>query len=201
MIQLLHRMKAVRRELSRWSRTAFDDIFEKLKKGEDNATKQEEAYTECDSDQNREAVNLAQAQLKRRVAIEEEFWKQKARTKWDVDRDKNFKYFHACVASRRKKLNLHSIEGEHRARLSEQVDIRKQAISYLSKLFTKQHVKDSLFLNAIPKIISTEENQSLSKPPLRRRSWQRSRTWIAAAARAWTDSWESSFRPVGISSS
>lgn len=119
MIQLLHRMKTVRRELSRWSRTTFDDIFEKLKKGEDNATKQEEAYTECDSDQNREAVNLAQAQLKRRVAIEEEFWKQKARTKWDVDGDKNFKYFHACVASRRKKLNLHSIEGEHRARLSE----------------------------------------------------------------------------------
>ena len=52
----------------------------------------------------------AQAKFRHALAIEEQFWSQKARVKWLSHGDRNSKFFHAAVRQRRVQGTIHRIK-------------------------------------------------------------------------------------------
>jgi CRISPR/Cas system CSM-associated protein Csm5 (group 7 of RAMP superfamily) len=109
MVQFGLRLKSLRKVLSTWSRQAFGDIFQVVRKAEDDVL-QAEIHLENDNYIiNGENLEMHKAAPARRLVIEEEFWKQKTRVIWAKEGDQNSAYFHACVQSKRKRLTIHSI--------------------------------------------------------------------------------------------
>lgn len=61
------------------------------------------------SAKNRVKLYKVEAELKRWLKIEEEFWKHKFEMRWLVEEDKKFNFFHSYVKGRRKKLHISKI--------------------------------------------------------------------------------------------
>jgi len=59
---------------------------------------------------NMEELSKAEANLKKFLHLEDEYWKQKAGMRWFQDGDKNTKKFHSYVKGRRRKLHIAKIK-------------------------------------------------------------------------------------------
>ncbi|XP_027158250.1 uncharacterized protein LOC113759869 [Coffea eugenioides] len=83
-----------------WNKQVFGDVFENVKKGEEVVAAVE---LRAQADLSVEAqleLQRAQANLKRLLAVEEQFWSQKTRLKWLQHNDRNSSYFHLVVKQR-----------------------------------------------------------------------------------------------------
>ncbi|KAJ6804208.1 uncharacterized protein M6B38_186955 [Iris pallida] len=67
------RLKHVRRVLGKWSREEYGDIFQEVRKAEDDTLRAELLFVDDESTENRIALHKAQAMLKQRIATEEAF--------------------------------------------------------------------------------------------------------------------------------
>ncbi|KAJ6807031.1 uncharacterized protein M6B38_168465 [Iris pallida] len=106
------------------------------------------------------------ARMKQRMAIEDAFWWQKARLKWDLKGDKNTSYFHNCVSFRHRRLHIHKVEMEDDGQVKEPGAVKTAISSYFKKVYAKVPIAlDDDFLQAVPAIISENENQMLARPP------------------------------------
>ncbi|KAG5627193.1 hypothetical protein H5410_012411 [Solanum commersonii] len=54
----------------------------------------------------------AQAELKKYVHFEEEYWRQKAGIQWFTEGEKNTRFFHSIVGARRRKLSINRIQNK-----------------------------------------------------------------------------------------
>ncbi|KAJ6839131.1 uncharacterized protein M6B38_316660 [Iris pallida] len=91
-------------------------------------------------------------------------------------------FFHSCVNQRRKRLHIHSIKRADGTLLSNRSDISKEAINFFSSLFSKTSVyKDEEFLDAIPSLISDEDNNQLMKPLSPTEVLYAAKLWITEA--------------------
>ncbi|XP_019253967.1 PREDICTED: uncharacterized protein LOC109232667 [Nicotiana attenuata] len=103
-----HKLKKLKKVLSSWSRTTYGDIFQKIASLEE----------------------VVQAELMKYLALEEEFWKQKAGMSWFKDGDRNTKFFHAQVRGRRKRLQLKRIQDSNGSWLEEDEQIAEEAVNF-----------------------------------------------------------------------
>lgn len=98
-----HKLKKVKRALSPWSRATYSDIFQ-INASVEEVVKVHGAQFELNPTQpNRERLQKVQAECIRYLALEEEFWKQKAGMAWFQDGDRNTKFFHPQMNGRRKR--------------------------------------------------------------------------------------------------
>ncbi|XP_019257605.1 PREDICTED: uncharacterized protein LOC109235806 [Nicotiana attenuata] len=105
-----HKLKKLKKALSIWSRATYGDIFQKIASLEEVVLVHEAEFERNPSYQNRERLQKVQAELIKYLALEEEFWKQKAGMTWFQDGDRNTKFFHAQLNGRRKRLQLKRIQ-------------------------------------------------------------------------------------------
>ncbi|KAH0699317.1 hypothetical protein KY284_013532 [Solanum tuberosum] len=103
----LKRLKAV---LSLLSKEAFGNIFQRIATLEDVIKDKEIQFEMAPTYTNREELSRKNADLKKPLKIEEDFWKQKAGMRWFKDEDRNTKFFHEYVKGRRRKLNIKEIK-------------------------------------------------------------------------------------------
>ncbi|XP_019189413.1 PREDICTED: uncharacterized protein LOC109183805 [Ipomoea nil] len=110
---LAAKLKRLAKVLSRWSRMVFGDIFAKLREYEDTVQNLEAVLQQHPEDE-RALIEYQKgvALLKRQIAIEEEFWQQKARVTEVQEGDRNSHYFHAIVKERRRKLYIHRVKND-----------------------------------------------------------------------------------------
>ncbi|KAH0666246.1 hypothetical protein KY285_027452 [Solanum tuberosum] len=87
------KLKRTKTTLSKWSKETFGNIFQKIATMEDVVKTKEVQLEISPTIENRSSLNKAEAELKRYLHIEEEYWKQKAGMKWFIDGDKNTKFF------------------------------------------------------------------------------------------------------------
>lgn len=88
--------------------------------------------------QNRERLYKVQAELFRFLALEEEFWKQKAGMSWFNDGDRNTKLFHAQVNGRRKRLQLKRIQNNDDVWIDEKEAMAHEAVKFFNAQFCEQ---------------------------------------------------------------
>ncbi|XP_070005550.1 uncharacterized protein LOC142163101 [Nicotiana tabacum] len=100
------KLKRVKIALSKWSRLTYGDIFKQLAIREDVVRIKEMLFEEDSSIANRIVLQQIQAELKKYLNIEEQYWKQKAGMRWFEEGDRNTRFFHNHVNGKRQKLQL-----------------------------------------------------------------------------------------------
>ncbi|XP_019257600.1 PREDICTED: uncharacterized protein LOC109235803 [Nicotiana attenuata] len=73
-----YKLKKLKKALSTWSKATFGDIFQKLASLEEVVLVHERQFEAVPTQMNRERLQRVQAEMIRYLALEEEFWKQKA---------------------------------------------------------------------------------------------------------------------------
>ncbi|KAG5632942.1 hypothetical protein H5410_004659 [Solanum commersonii] len=104
------KIKRVKLALVQWSRTTFGNIFQHVATLEDLIRAKEVQLEINASEENRTTLKKFEADLKKYLHIEEEYWKQKASMRWFKDGDRNTKFFHAFVNRRRRKMQISVIK-------------------------------------------------------------------------------------------
>lgn len=153
------RIKQVRKSLGKWSHGTFGDAFEVVKDARDEVLRAEAKGDQ--SGQGRAAIFEARAKVKLCLAREESYWRQKARVKWDIEGERNTKYFHGCVQSKRQKLHVHQVYEEGHC-ITDQKAILGAAKNFYDKLLRWEGPsRTGNLLDSIPRLITEEDNGML----------------------------------------
>ena len=93
---------------------------------------------------------------------EETYWKQRARTTWLLEGDRNTKFFHRTACARRQMNKMEALQDENGHSFDTLPSMHSHARDYFSKLFKESVVQDveaqNEVISAIPTIIYEDEN-------------------------------------------
>nr|XP_027090500.1 uncharacterized protein LOC113711541 [Coffea arabica] len=159
------KLKSVSQDLHLWNKETFGNVFENVKKWEAAVTT---ADLRVQSDLSVEAfteLQRAQSHLNKQLAIEDLFWRQKARIKWLQHGDLNSKYFHSVVKQRRIQSFIHRIRDSRGKWVTNDAEIGKEAVRYFGDLFTAGPIVDYHLLHVIPNLSSEIDNTILEEVP------------------------------------
>ncbi|XP_075083571.1 uncharacterized protein LOC142167306 [Nicotiana tabacum] len=120
--------------LSNWSKLTYGDIFKQLAIREDIVKIKEMLFEEEPTIDNKIVLQKAQAELKRYLSIEEQYWKQKAGMTWFAEGDRNTRFFHNHVNGKRQKFKLNRIQNGDGVWIETQDHLlAKEAVDFLQK--------------------------------------------------------------------
>ena len=111
---------------------------------------------------------------------EEEYLRQKSRELWLSEGDRNTKYFHAAANQRKANNVIFSIVDHNSGKIiNEEAEIKKVGVNFFKDLLAPRNKDDSssedqlsVFLDAIPNMISEEDNNRLMKPFTMEEIWE-----------------------------
>ncbi|XP_059291227.1 uncharacterized protein LOC132044740 [Lycium ferocissimum] len=129
------KMKKLKAVLSKWSREVFSDIFKQMIIREEIARLKEDLFEENPSQVNRMVVQKAQAETKRYLKYEEEYWRQKSGLDWITDGGKNTRFFHNLVKGRRKKLQIKRIQNSDGSSIEDEDQMAAEALHFYTQQF------------------------------------------------------------------
>ncbi|XP_027062808.1 uncharacterized protein [Coffea arabica] len=166
MQKFFNKLQVVKRVLSRWNVGVFGNVSQRVQVAADNLLAKEILYDQNRDTLSRMAVHEARAVHSRELALECEFWRQKAAIKWIKEGDANTSFFHAAVKQKRSSNFITRIRGNGDCWFDSIDDIKLSAGDFFSSLFTADRVacsgsRPSLDL---PKL-TQEENDMLLKSP------------------------------------
>ncbi|XP_019435167.1 PREDICTED: uncharacterized protein LOC109341679 [Lupinus angustifolius] len=114
---------------------------------------------------------LAQKELLVALNYEEEFWKEKSRLKWKINGDRNTSYFHKIAKIMFATKSMSMLRKEDTT-LLDQHAIEEHVLDYFTNLYASDNetLPSSLISQAIPQLVSDEDNSMLSSIPWKIRS-------------------------------
>ncbi|XP_019434274.1 PREDICTED: uncharacterized protein LOC109340956 [Lupinus angustifolius] len=167
MFILVEKLKRLKCKLKIWNWNVFGNIHQQVKE----ALSSVDVIQACINDHgpttdllNQECV--AQGNLLKALAMEEEFWREKSRLNWHSSGDRNTNFFHKITKLRQVAKSMSVIRDGDRI-LINQDDIANHALSYYQALFATPNNKSSndLIQKVIPSMVSAEENHNLIGNP------------------------------------
>jgi len=123
----------VKKVLFQWSKETLGNIFQEIITLEEVIKVNETQFELDPSGTNREKLHKSQAELRKQLQREEEFWKQKAGMEWFKEGEKNTKFFHTIVKGMRKRLRINKIQNEKGEWLTQQENIAEAIIDFYKK--------------------------------------------------------------------
>ncbi|XP_070002796.1 uncharacterized protein LOC142165901 [Nicotiana tabacum] len=115
---------------------------------------------------NRQRLKQIQVEMIKYLALEEEFWRQKAGMSWFKYGDRNTKFFHAQVNGRRKRLKLSRIQNSLGNWIEEDHLIAEEAIKFYKDQFTETAVPNDFdILNHVPSMVDSDQHERLMALP------------------------------------
>ncbi|XP_027181778.1 uncharacterized protein LOC113780162 [Coffea eugenioides] len=161
--RVIRRHQATRRAIQQWNKQKFGNVGTAIKEAENKLGRAEDNAATSQGEEVTKELQRAQAEINRAVAVEEQFWRQKARVKWLTCGDRNTRFFHAVVRQRRVQGAIHRVKDPTRMWVVKDEDIAKAAIEYFSNLFSGSVVPMAGdFMHLIPKVVTGEENDRLA---------------------------------------
>ncbi|XP_071926168.1 uncharacterized protein [Coffea arabica] len=159
MQKFFNKLQVVKRALSRWNVEVFGNVSQRVKQAADNLLAKEILYDQNRDMVSRTAVHEARAFHSRELALECEFWRQKAAIKWIKEGDANTFFFHAAVKQKRSCNFIARIRGSGDSWFDSIEDIKLSASDFFSTLFTADRAAGSGIRPSLelPKL-TTEEN-------------------------------------------
>ncbi|XP_027120510.1 uncharacterized protein [Coffea arabica] len=166
MQKFFNKLQVVKRVLSRWNGRVFGNVSQRVQVAADNLLAKEILYDQNRDTLSRMAVHEARAVHSRELALECEFWRQKAAIKWIKEGDANTSFFHAAVKQKRSSNFISRIRGNGDCWFDSIDDIKLSAGDFFSSLFTADRAACSGSRPSIdlPKL-TQEDNDLLLKSP------------------------------------
>ncbi|XP_058760550.1 uncharacterized protein LOC131633894 [Vicia villosa] len=167
MFILDRKLKILKNNLKEWNRNNFGDVKVKVKNAEAHLQNiQLEIANSGYTDDLKEKETKAQYDMEAALNIEEEFWKEKARIKWQSDGDRNTKFFHT-YANIKRKTNLISSLRINDSIVTDKNTLENHIVEHFQNLFNSNAVlqEGSSLLNVIPNMISDQTNALLTMVP------------------------------------
>ncbi|XP_059315814.1 uncharacterized protein LOC132066528 [Lycium ferocissimum] len=160
------KMKKLKRVLSKWSREVFGDIFKQLIIREEIVRLKQQLFEENPSQLNRLVLQKAQAETKRYLHYEEEYWRQKSGLDWFIDGDKNTRFFHNLVKGRMKKPQIKRIQNSDGSWIEDEDQMAAEVVHFYAQKFSHEDsVGGEIFLSHIPILINQDRNDLLCQMP------------------------------------
>ncbi|XP_075084878.1 uncharacterized protein LOC107761180 [Nicotiana tabacum] len=160
------KLKRVKTALSHWCMLTYGDIFKQLAIREDIVRVKEILFEEDPTIENRIVLQKAQAELKKYLSFEEQFWKQKEGMTWFDEDDRNTRFFHNYINGKRQKLQLKRIQNLDGAWLESQELMSLAAVEFFRRQFTQESNPTNFdILNNIPAMVTMERNMKLCRFP------------------------------------
>ncbi|XP_071933097.1 uncharacterized protein [Coffea arabica] len=166
MQKFFNKLKVVKRVLAGWNVDVFGNVSQRVKVAADNLLAKELLYDQNRDMLSRSAVHEARPIHSRELALECEFWRQKAAIKWIKEGDANTSFFHATVKQKRSSNFIARIRGTGDSWFDSIEDIKLSATDFFSSLFTvdRDVCSGSRPSLELPKL-TQEENDMLLKSP------------------------------------
>jgi hypothetical protein len=147
-------------ELHQWKKLSVDSTQTEITKKQKRLT---ELLGRSDNGVQNE-IKKCQTDLQDLLDKEEMWWKQRAKEDWLKYGDRNIKYYHACVKSKRSKNFVESITDERGAVWENSDGVGEAFIQYFTQLFTMGQAGDlNPCIQPIESRVSTEMNLELTK--------------------------------------
>ena len=114
---------------------------------------------------NHDMVISLRREVQALLVKEEKMWKQRSRTSWLKDDDRNTKYFHSRASHRRRRNTLSVVRLDTGELSSDPELIRTQFMNYYTELFTAAPLEDvDVILEGIEPSVTDEMNLRLTSP-------------------------------------
>lgn len=147
--------KLQKKALTDWSRAEFGNIFLQVATLEDIIKVKEAQLEIMPSSENRTELCKVEADLRKYLKLEEEYWKQKAGLRWFSQGDKSTKFFHSSVQGKRRKLHLSEISDEQGCIFQTNSHIGEAAVSFFKGQFEDDRCNQNIsMLKHIPKLLT-----------------------------------------------
>ncbi|VFQ79294.1 unnamed protein product [Cuscuta campestris] len=164
---LANKLKGLKFCIKEWNANHFGNIFTKVKEAEDAAIKAQERFESCNTDENREAFHLANANLLKACKTEENYLAQNANIKWLASGDASTKYFHSLVKGKRRQASIRELK-DHSGKVLLDLDLIANYISnHYEATFSEDYTGNlgDIIAN-IPTVINDLDNQCITTLPL-----------------------------------
>ncbi|KAI3457760.1 hypothetical protein Pfo_014423 [Paulownia fortunei] len=147
MINLQQKLYRLKQFLRWWNKNIFGDIFENIKKAEQEVANSKTKFDNDPCDSNLIELKRCTAMLTQALSIEKDYWRQKVASacRWIDEGERNIKFFHSLGKKKRCKSRIHYITHEGN-NITNQEEIKKSAASYFQ----------SLLSNDVPQLLDTE---------------------------------------------
>nr|XP_027068031.1 uncharacterized protein LOC113693644 [Coffea arabica] len=166
MPKFYNKLRAVKGCLQVWNVQTFGNIFTNVRAAAAVMKQREEQFDAARDSVSRAALEEANAVFARSLALEGEFWRQKAGIKWLQVGDANTAYFHSCCRQRRNFNFVARIKDQAGTWLEDLQDIRQSAVDFVSALFaSEQHGWQSPELPFSVPQLAQADNDMLSALP------------------------------------
>ncbi|XP_058071211.1 uncharacterized protein LOC131220277 [Magnolia sinica] len=153
------KLKKTKQLLRVWNREQFGNIFQQIKKVEENL---DILDNRIQDDHSEDLINQSleiKQKLERLQLMEEIFWKQKARNSWLEEGDKNTAFFHASATEKIRRLAIQSITLEDGTSISNLDDIKSTTVDFFEGLFQGEEVSLLAdFVHNLPRWLQQQDN-------------------------------------------
>ena len=102
--------------------------------------------------------------MQRLLSQDDAYWRQRAKTHWYKDGDRNTKFFHASATARKKVNRINSLDDDAGNKITDETGLREVARNYFVNIFQKQGGELTPVIDVIHTSISTIDNDKLTEP-------------------------------------
>jgi hypothetical protein len=102
--------------------------------------------------------------MQRLLAQDDAYWRQRAKTHWYKDGDRNTKFFHASATARKKVNRITSLDDDVGNKVTNEHGMQEVARQYFVNIFQQQNSEFSSVLDVVSPSISDIDNDTLTAP-------------------------------------
>jgi hypothetical protein len=161
MFQVSQKLRECKYQLGYWSRESFGNIGKKIE-----ATKIQLKHAETLAIQglNHENLQALRKQLNSLFEKEEKMWRQRSRSLWLANGDRNTKYFHSKATQRRRRNHIHGLRDNLDILHDTSEGMASLLINYYSSLFTtSQPEQIDEVVAQVSSVVTEDMNKALTR--------------------------------------
>ncbi|KAF7815029.1 reverse transcriptase [Senna tora] len=131
--KVVQKLKSTARNISSWNRLNYNNLSVRIKQKEDELRVVQNLIHDPSS---RVRERQIRKDLDHLLDCEQTIWAQRARQLWLAHGDRNTRYFHSVVNSRRMKNRIHGIHLEDGQWISDPQEVKQTCVEYFKDIFT-----------------------------------------------------------------
>ena len=161
MYQVSQKIRECKYQLGSWSRESFGNIGQKIEAAK---IQLKHAETLAIQGLNHENLQALRKQLNSLFEKEEKMWRQRSRSLWLANGDRNTKYFHSKATQRRRRNHIHGLRDNLDILHDTSEGMASLLINYYSSLFTtSQPEQIDEVVAQVSSVVTEDMNKALTR--------------------------------------